>query len=633
MTGLGKSNAAKVGVSVANKTFDKIYEDTQDQRDKHRGKGALARFDIYKGFRFKSRTDNILRLDRILDARGQKFTDAASVLKHSINLQYPGQMLNGKTLGDALVKSVIGECPDGECVSPEQMEELYTALHEHAGDLEAASVDVTAPSTVSISNIVQSESSIASGKEFLLMALNNDLNEHPEYKGRPKLVKARAKKILSGVDMRNGLSKLSFDQARNALEAGRPEVSAGYYMERLKTLLDTRDRVQTASTLFSKFNQTLRHVGGCLDKATQKDLSAVLNGRHKIMQNLMNLSFPEGISDPAQLEELAGRLEKNYCELSRIKNDIADFGESAGLNSLYFKTVKANLSYQISEALGLASTLRALAQDSVDDRKSARRFQNAGTQDKYIYDADAFDDAMEALTDREFSAPKTLWKAPTRQAKDTFRMVAIAYNNSLRETQALWDGYFADDEETPLDCVERELRNALSLSDAVLDSFDRAEAVRGKDNAYYEEAAKDKFNDALIQRHHLHQQLAYLLELEYPRAYGASLVTPRGSTVDENAFDAGGRESASHDADLNDVSFTDTDDYSRWSIVTEDSAKPNQGGAGMASQTSHLYDVHDNTDDGRLRTLNILNEGLLRPELEENQRGHGSHASQETAKK
>ena len=633
-------------ITVANKTFDDLYKDLKPQLEKTSGKTCYARYDAKKGLRIKRGVDNRLPLDRITDARGKKFADAADIFKQAIDYQYPGQMVGDKTLGEELVQSVMTDLAKGDRISAPELKELYEKLHAYADKygLNAATSEANQLSSVATSRLVQSNASVAAGEALLKRAIIADLSTRRFFRDNPGCAAARADKVLAGIDLTNGLCASSYLAADEALQNVRPEILVRRNLGLLLGLLDMRTKIQTASRQFARLNNDLPKFVRNFSEAKRYDVEVAIRDRRAIMQELGALSFPTGLNNPEKITELIDRLERNYDQLNSAFTEIEHTplrGDDAALK---------HLSQQKAETLALAMALRSYA---------GYANKNAAAASPIEFSRTDLVASLSAMQNASVIVPKTLWNAPTRQANDTFKVVGEQYNANLQKSQALWGRCLGGDPKVTLENIEAQLRITLAFNDAMLDSFERVEAIRG-DRASYEEIAEYSLRDTQEQRHQLNLQLGFVRALQRKAieerarqaagagsanadreasAAGASekttpTVTPE-SGADESiaspenleadyasSVSIGGRTdtdcdsimtvrrvtlSKAHDeiAEENQNSVSETVDDAPHTVFIEDFNK-RAGRYATSGRSAQLYQPKDTIDDGRTRILDIL---------------------------
>ncbi|MEM8985361.1 MAG: hypothetical protein AAGC95_01435 [Pseudomonadota bacterium] len=501
-------------IDVANKTFDQLYEGLQSQLEKKSGTTCYARFDAQKGLRIKNGIKNPLKFDSIMDRRGKKFSDAATIFKDAINLQYPDQRVGGKTLGEALVNSVMNDRSQGDRISAPEIKALYQKLHQYADEhnLEAAPSNQAAFSTVASSRIAQSNASIKVGEALLKDAVHHDVRKHKYYQDKPAAATARANEILSNVDLRHGLTTSSLNAVANEMANGLPSITGGVRTGNLLDLLDIRQRINTASHHIERLNQTLPKFAQHFSGEARLALEEAISERRAILRDLGNLSFPVDLNDQDKVGDLAARLEQNCF---RVSDAMSEMNRSGFPNR---KAASMHRAEHEIEVLGLAASLWNFAPGA--------NGANSRTDLRDLLSKYPLEDSLYAMESASATIPTTLWNAPTRQASDTFKEVTEAYNKTLKESQMLWGDYEQRDPEATLGHVEQALTMALIQNDAMINSFWRAAAIRGLDQAFREEAAENSFKRTIIQRNHLNFQLAYVQALKQQGIQRAPSITP-----------------------------------------------------------------------------------------------------------
>ena len=627
-------------IDVANKNFDQLYEDLQPQLEKMSGKTCYARYDADKGLRIKDGIDNFLRLNKIMDKRGKKFADATEIFKEAINRQYPGEMVGEKTLGEHLLQDVMKDHGNGDRISAPEIKELYEKLHAHADkrNLDAATPNPAAFSTVASSRLVQSDVSIEAGKALLRAAVAEDLSEHPYYDGNLAGARARADKILEEVDLRGGLNRSSHDAIATKMATGYPSVVGGEKMADLRDLLYRGLKINTAVRQISHLNAALSDF--TISREKRPALDKAVNELRVILKDLGKLSFPGDLDNVGKIRNLAKRLEQNYVQLSEATSEIKDPDSTDQMNA-YLHQVE-----QGAEILGLAAALRNYAGY---DNETDGVVVNHGVLSTYD-----LEDSLEGLSDAQVIVPKTLWTAPTRQGNDTFSDVARAYSGALQESQDLWHDFHYSVPKPALEEIEYELTRALMLNDAMLEGFERAEAVRG-DRAFSEEIADHSLYNTKMQRVKLNVQLVDVrvrMQKESQRAPNQEAPPSVTDSKDPSAEPAIKLKSAAHgreavsgsrwdysadakmkplkydddtmtlrrvpleasydhipEAHLNTLSQSGKNAPRR--VVIDDPTKSRAGRFATSGQSILAHQSPDTTGDGRTRIKDILNEAAL----------------------
>ncbi|MEM9618011.1 MAG: hypothetical protein AAF936_08635 [Pseudomonadota bacterium] len=596
----------ETSISVANKTFDQIYEDLKPQLDDMSGKTCYARYDAQKGLRIKKGIDNHLPLNRITDKRGQKFADAANVFKQAINYQYPECMIDDLPLGEALVQRVMSGGPDGERISTSQIKALYEGLQDHVNKngLKPATPDPAVQNTVAASRLVQNDASIEAGRKLLKDAIVADLETVRQYRQDPDKTAAIAERILQGVPAHEGLTKASCAAVMNALDRTMPSGANKLATLHLSELVRMRDKILTANRQFQRLKKDLTEIAKLLEPDARADLDAAISERREIMQTLQGLSFPGGLNDPDQVRKLADDLEENFIKLQRASAPINRPG--LPLEHCF---------EQEMETLGLAMALRSF----MGGVESDVNIESLPEILRY---------SRQVLNGANVRVPNTLWSAPTRQAGDTLEQAARRYNASLQESQMLWRDHFNGDPEATLDDIEVQLSMTLIFNDAMLDSFERLKSIRG-DNAFDKATVRDSLSPARRQRTQLNLQLACVRALrqkaeqeETQRAEdwttlselsspGVNLgITPPDTPRVDNRSDAGvgddSFESDSWELVERFVILGDSDDFS---LTKTARAGRQQNSDEMAIRTQRKDNQDTAKDDGRAKILDILNTG------------------------
>lgn len=604
-------------IDVANKNFDQLYEDLQPQLEKMSGKTCYARYDANKGLRIKDGIDNFLRLNKIMDKRGKKFADATEIFKDAINRQYPGEMVGEKTLGEHLLQDVMKDHGNGDRISAPEIKELYDKLHAHADkrNLDAATPNPAAFSTVASSRLVQSKASIEAGKVLLRAAITEDLSEHEYYDGNLAGARARADKILEEVDLRGGLSRSSHDAIATKMANGYPSVVGGEKMADLRDLLYRGLKINTAV-------RQLRHLNAALSDFTisrekRPALDKAVSELRVILKDLGKLSFPGDLDNAGKIRNLANRLEQNYVQLSEATSEIKDPDSTDQMNA-YLHQVE-----QGAEILGLAAALRNYA--GYDDKTDGVVVNHDVLS---TYD---LEDSLERLSDAQVIVPKTLWTAPTRQGNDTFSDVARAYSGALQESQDLWHDFHNSVPKPALKEVEYELMRALTLNDAMLEGFERAEAVRG-DRAFSEEIADGSLYNTKMQRLKLNVQLVDVRARMQKNAQrtpnqeappsvtdskdpSAEPATKLKSAVRGREAVSGSRWDYSADAKMKNSKRLNYDDESmvvrRVALESSYDDKLDAHLKALSQAGNHAHQSSNTTNDVRTRITDILNEPSL----------------------
>lgn len=573
-------------IDVANKNFDQLYKDLQPQLEKMSGKTCYARYDADKGLRIKDGIDNFLRLNKIMDKRGKKFADATEIFKEAINRQYPGEMVGEKTLGEHLLQDVMKDHGDGDRISAPEIKALYEKLHAHADkhNLDATESNRATLSTVASSRVVQSDASIEAGEALLKEAIAKDLfATHPHYKGNPARALARADQILSRVDLRNGLTTSSYNAVIDEMAKRHPSVVLLSNTRRLLDLLDIQSKINVASRQLRHLNAALPRFSQYFSNEKRAALDEALSERRAILQDLGKLSFPDDLNDLDKISELATRLEQNCFQMNDAMEEV-DRSKFPDRENAFLHHLE-----QGAETLGLATALRSYA-GCVDEA--------AGPAVQY----DVMEDSLDVLSRAKVVIPKTLWTAPTRQASDTFSDVAKAYGDSLKESQDLWYNVRNNAPEATLDRTEYELKRALALNDAMLEGFERAEAVRG-DRAFSEDSAKGSLFNTKYQRLKLNLQLVYVRALMQQDIQRAPSTTPRPSVTDsEYSSTASAIEDEIAKGGSGPVSDSRRSDYSADAIMGN-GKRPNYDDESMVVRRVPLESSYDDKLDAHLKTL------------------------------
>ena len=603
-------------IDFANKNFDQLYEDLQPQLEKMSGKTCYARYDAGKGLRIKQGIDNFLRLNKIMDKRGKKFADATEIFKDAINRQYPGEMVGEITLGEHLLQEVMKDHGDGDRISAPEIKELYEKLHAHADkhNLDATESNRATLSTVASSRVVQSDASIKAGKALLKEAIATDLfATHPDYKGEPAHALARADQILSRVDMRNGLTTSSYNEVIDEMAKRHPSVVLLSKTRRLLDLLDIQSKINVASRQLRNLNAALMDFVPHFKVENRPALYKAVSERRAILQDLGKLSFPDDLKDFDKISKLATRLEQNCFHMNDAMEEVdrSDFPDRENAFLHYLE--------QGAETLGLATALRSYA-GCVDEA--------AGPAVQY----DVLEDSLDVLSRAKVVIPKTLWTAPTRQGNDTFSDVAKVYGDALKASQSLWYDVRNNAPEASLDRTEDELKHALALNDAMLESFERAEAVRG-DRAFSEDSATSSSFNTKYQRLKLNLQLVHVRALMQQDIQRAPSITPRPSVTDseysstasaiEDEIAKGGsgpvsdsrRPDDSADATMKNSKRPNHDDESmvvrRVDLESSYGNIPEAHRNTLAQAGNHAHQSSNTTNDSRTRITDILNESTL----------------------
>ena len=614
---MGNPTRIDVEIDFANKNFDQLYKDLQPQLEKMPGKTCYARYDAGKGLRIKNGITNPFKFNSIVDERGKKFADATEIFKEAINRQYPGQIVGEKTLGEHLLQSVMKDIGDGDRISAPEIKALHEELHAYADrhNLDAKEANRATLSTVASSRVVQSKASIDAGEALLKEAIAEDLlTTHPHYNGKPARALARAGQILSRVDMQNGLTISSYNAVIDEMAKRHPSVVLLTNTRKLLALLDIRSKINIASRQLRNLNAALPDFAQYFSRENRAALDVAVSERRAILQDLGKLSFPDDLKDFNKISELATRLEQNCFQMNDAMEEV-DHSDFPGRMSAFLHRQE-----QEAETLGLATALRNYA-GYVDE-----------AADLAVH-RDEWEDSLDALSNAKVVIPKTLWTAPTRQGTDTFSDVAKAYAGALKKSQDAWYDVLSNAPEATLDDVEDELTRALTLNDAMLEGFERAEAVRG-DRALSEEIAENSSFDTKDQRLNLNLQLVYVRALMQRDIERAPSITPRPSVTDsEYSSTASAIEEEIAEGGNGPVSDRRLSDYSADEIMRDDE-RLNYDDEVMVSRRVPLEASYDDipeevilnalphagdhaspstgaADDGRTRIMGILNEPSL----------------------
>lgn len=499
-----KNNASlkgrMTGIDPANKTFDQLYHELRPELERKSGNNAYARFDLVKGLRIKR---GIFNRRGDADVRNKKFSDAAQIFRQSIDNQFNGQMIGDVTVGEMLVRSVLGDATgNGERISAPQIKLLYDAVRSfEKGNEEFLSQPKTdAFSTVAESRVVQGDASIEASERLIRKAVMTELERQPEYRSF-KHRQDTADEIMSQVDVQNGLTVSAIDQAYAALQKADPPVLVGRPITQLYEVIDLRTKIETSRRQLMRFNDGLYNIAHSVsDERITESFESAIKERNQILSQIRRLPFPHGLMDEKRCTDLSLQLQENGRTFTRIGERVSE------LNADLTSSERSQLLHHIAEAYALSISL----QTSVKPKRTVQSSVNANHPafDR-AFGKTALKNAIEDLKGVKIEIPQVLWTASNRDQTEALDNIAKGYEQALENSQrALSLDGGVDVKEARL-----KIEIALSMNDEMLEVFHNVNAIRG-DQSRGGNGTANALQDLQQQRALLNLQLGSLINIQ-----------------------------------------------------------------------------------------------------------------------
>lgn len=481
-------------------TFDKLHKKIKEKKMLWHSPGTQIRLkegNLYlKLFSFNPKGDEAVR--------NEKFVGAADLIRNSIDRQFGFQTIGARTVGQYVVDRLALE--HGEYrVDYGDLDKVHSiiqgAREEYGLSLEVQSgAQGNRQSGVSASRISQSVRSIAEGTKCLHRAILEDVivsyksdgSTAPQHERTAQYImhELGAVEQAGGTfTLDGGLSKKNIERAVKTMEAMRRDGSIpgnDLGTGNVKALLEITDmqrRIDVAGDRLNSLNHRFDRLSARLPSLgpASERMKQVTNENRKLVRELRTLTYPDGLLSNNTRAELSNRI-LAHCEKSQeiLRESFGAAYELDGLDGNekeMLKHCRQIGAEQAIETLSLISSLRRFSAQSLTDSvtKAIDRTMvdgaiDAGTGNSFTAD-------MRERLSQKVEVPKTLYGRARLNGKG----MSADYNRVIGKLLPFVDG-FEDLDEKQRIRLDRDLKNAMTLNDTMIESFSHGQRVRRKLN-------------------------------------------------------------------------------------------------------------------------------------------------------
>ncbi|MEM9617988.1 MAG: hypothetical protein AAF936_08520 [Pseudomonadota bacterium] len=490
------------GITPGNQTFSQIVKNLEPQMKKG-GNGAYLRFTGAKGLYVKKGIDNRLFGDWII--RNNKFLDAASVIRDAIDRERQGIIVEGVSLGEYVVRTIMKEHPKEHRLTVGDLKKATQYIEtgvkrgkriDRAYRRRGPNVGVTGAST---SRTAPSMGAINKGRERMRRAVIADLEAH----FGPSAQEIDNEDSYDDDAFHNSESFGSFnDGPRNS--ATNAKKMAGSYMATLDhtgglceaNLINLMDQFQKANIPhhniaklvdLTDLQRKIDVSGERLNEACHKLEAVRLNGKgaednarslrdaiaksRRLVHRMKNLPFPDGLE--RERNTLFESLKENYAGFRGILYFVraSDPENKDAIKALERATLETyDLAHACLSRADRNSGASAVTEPFHWDRdlKSDKNFTEV---------IKGFDDAA---INEPVSVPKTLYKIHDTRKTMLLRHIVDAYNSALQIVKKAHADFMKAPTKDNLDELHISLETANRDNDRVLEGVARAGKIYGE---------------------------------------------------------------------------------------------------------------------------------------------------------